>query len=213
MKKLIKIYGVLILMLSLSISCEQQNDIKSANQIQDLTSQVTSSSKFQNLNISLNSISLENSQFITAEKKSLFIPFIGFDDRKGVIAIFSNENKLLAVAFYEMVTNVPADLIYSELKNGSFLGDYVLRTEDGTVEIKMAKSKIIATQVAKSSRSGRTSACNGITQPGGAADCAGARLINMNWYDQAWCYSTFMVCMTHLTISCAIDGCVVGPVL
>lgn len=209
MKKIPKIFGILILISSLSISCEQQNDIKPVNQILDLANQVTSSSKFQNLNIPLKSISLENSQFISPEKKSLFIPFKGSDVRKGVIAIFSSENKLIAVAFYEAVTSVSADLIYSELKNESFLGDFIFQTEDGTLKVSMEKSKIISSKVAKSDIAGRISECNGITQQGGALDCAGARLQDMNWFDKSICYIGFMPCMAQLVISCAIDGCAV----
>ena len=65
------------------------------------------------------------------------------------------------------ITSVSADLIYSELKNESFLGDFIFQTEDGTLKVSMEKSKINSSKVAKSDIAGRVSECNGITQQGG----------------------------------------------
>lgn len=77
------------------------------------------------------------------------------------------------------------------------------------MQLNMEKSKIISSRVAKTSASGRALACNGLSEPGGALDCAGARLENMNWFDAAICYATFVPCMAQLVVSCAIDGCAV----
>lgn len=208
MKSLTKVLTSIALLSFTIFSCDQENEISSTNRLSVLTKQTLSSSKFLNLDIPLTKLNANASQYVNNEEKSIFIPFNGLDDRNGIIAIFNKANMLLEVAEYQAITIVSADQVYSELRNGNFKGTFVFRLESGEIRLNMEKSKIIS-KVEKTVTSGRTSACNGFTQPGGALDCAGQRLENMNWVDATICYASFVPCMAQLIISCMVDKCAI----
>ncbi len=207
MKTASKWTTVLILIGVSIISCEQEPSVKPSDQLGTLTDKIISSRTFLNLDIPVNSLYVTGSLFINAEKRSVLIPFKGWDDRKGIIALFNDDQEILTVVSYEAVTDTPSDLIYDELKSGSFSGTMIFRDEAGDLEINMQNSRIVSSKSIDRNITGRTLACAGMTEQGGPLWCAGARLENMNWFDAALCYASFMACMAELVISCAIDGC------
>jgi hypothetical protein len=191
-----------------TISCDQDQEIEASqnDRVSTLVEVALTSSKFQNLNISVSELDIKKAKYINADENSIAIPFVGYADKKAIITIFNKENSILAIAAYEAITNVPADQIYEELKNGSFNGTFEFKMEIGEMKIEMLKSKIISKAMTINNPVAK---CNGWSEPGGPLDCAGARLENMNWWDAGWCYATFGYCMAQLAISCWIDDCVV----
>jgi hypothetical protein len=206
MKSLAKVFTIIVLCSIATFSCDQESGISSIDRLPSLTKETLSSSQFLNLNVPLSQLNVKASQYVNTEENSIFIPFNGHDDRKGVIAIFNKMSIPIAVSEYEVITSISADQVFSQLKKGNFNGTFVVRLETGEMQLKMENSKIISKNV-RTAAGGRMLVCNGFTQPGGALDCAGQRLENMNWLEQARCFSTFIPCMVELVLSCMIDKC------
>ena len=107
---------VIPLLIGLILSCEQKNEIKKLDRVTELTNQVVSSIQFTSLKIKLSDLNLAASKYVDIEKNSIVIPFVGRDNRKGVVAIFDGNDDLKGVMEFEALTNVESDQIYSELQ-------------------------------------------------------------------------------------------------
>lgn len=195
---------------SLMSSCENESKAP-VTLLSLMINQVIASNRLQTLDIGTHSLSPENSKFINSERNSVWIPFNDNDSRRGIIAFFSKTNELTGVSYYETISNTPTDLVYSELKSGSFVGSFIFRTEIGTLQVDIDRFKIISKVTQRSANRTSLVGCQGLSEPGGALDCAGARLTNMNWFDSAICYAAFIPCMAQMVFSCILDKCVVSP--
>jgi hypothetical protein len=197
-------------MISLFISCEQQDEIAPINETEALTNSVIASDQFKNLGVSLTSLNVKHSQFTTSKKKSLVIPFHGQEDKKGVLALFNDKHDLIYIAVIETKTSIPTDQIPSEIETGNFRGDFTFTTETGSLQVSLENSVITGSRTTRSLHAARKEPkCNDITKKGGAYDCAGARIQKLNWFDKSICYINFGYCFAEEVISCAIDGCTV----
>jgi hypothetical protein len=198
---------ILLFFVIVVFSCEQNSELSRVDDPRRLADVTVASSKFKNLDVSVSNLNTSASKFINDERRSILIPFRGIDDRKGVIALFSDQYTLIEVAMYEVKTSIPSEMVFDALKNETFDGTFIFLDENARIEIAMERSKIISSKGSKYFISGRGLSCNGMTEPGGALDCAGNRLVNMNWFDAAICYASFVPCMAQLVVSCMIDGC------
>ena len=199
-----------IIMISLFISCEQQDKIAPVNETESLTNSVITSEQFKNLGVPLTSLNVQNSQFTTSKKKSLVIPFSGQEDKKGVLALFNDQYDLVYIAIIETQTSIATDQIPSEIETGKFRGDFIFTTETGSLQLSLENSTITRSRTTRSATARKEPKCNDITRRGGAYDCAGARIQKLNWFDKSLCYVNFMYCFGEEVISCAIDGCTVN---
>jgi hypothetical protein len=198
-----------IIMISLFISCEQQDEVAPVHETASLTNSIIASDQFKNLGVPLTSLNVSNSQFTTSKKKSLVIPFDGQEDKKGVLALFNDQYELLYIAIIETQTSIPTDQIPSEIDNGKFHGDFTFTTETGSLQLSLENSTITGSRTTRSATARKEPRCNDITRRGGAYDCAGARIQKRNWFDKSICYINFGYCFAEEVISCAIDGCTV----
>lgn len=201
-----KLFVLLAAICSLTISCEQEINVVPSNRINDLTSKVISNSSFLNLDIPLSSINIGSSQFVSKEENGIFIPMKDKTTDAGIIALFNDKSEITSIAFYQLQTTTQSDLVIDEIKAGKFNGSFTLQNETANLRINIEKSKIVSDSY-ESRANGRNVTCNGMTERGGALDCAGARLEAMNWFDAALCYASFGGCFGASVISCAIDGC------
>lgn len=196
----------LVLILSVLFSCEEQPRLAAVDRLQQLTKQSLMSEDFKSLNVSLSGLNYEASAFINANENSIFIPFYGSDNRRGIIALFNDANVLRSMVEYEVITDVAVEDIYSSLISKTFAGRFHFRTPEGEIELMTERSRVVSSVVRRVS-SGRVSDCNYITESGGALDCAGSRIENMNWFKKTLCYIDFLPCLIEESISCWIDGC------
>lgn len=202
----------LALACAMAMSCEQGSDVASVSPLDKLASEVTASSSFTNLGISLKDLNLKNVHYTNAAKDAIIIPFAGMDGKKGVLALLGDQNSIRSVSYFEAISKTEPDQVFNQLSNGTFDGSFVFGNEYWRIQLDVEKSQIVSRNSKKTTMANaRTSACKGMTQPGGALDCAGARISSKNWLDATVCYITFVECLAQETISCAIDGCVVNP--
>lgn len=198
-----------VIMISLFISCEQQDEIAPVNETEPLANSVIASDQFKNLGVPLTSLNVKNSQFTTSKKKSLVIPFNGQEDKKGILALLNEQYDLIYIAIIETQTSIPTDQIPSEIEIGKFSGDFIFTTETGSLQLSLENSIITGSRTTRSATARKEPKCNDITKKGGAYDCAGARIQKRNWFDKSICYINFGYCFAEEVISCAIDGCTV----
>jgi hypothetical protein len=199
-----------VIIISAFISCEQQDEIKPVNEIEPLTNSVVASDQFKNLGVPLTSLNIKSTQFTTSKKRSLVIPFLGLEDRKGILAFFDNKQNLVYIAIVETQTAIPSDLISSEIENGRFKGQFKFTTETGSLQLSLENSRIVGSHTVRTANARKEPKCNDITKKGGAYDCAGARIEKRNWFDKSLCYINFGYCFAEEVISCALDGCTVN---
>jgi hypothetical protein len=201
--KYLKKVIVLPLMIGLVLACGQKNEIK-LDRVTELTNQVVSSIQFTSLQIKLSDLNLAGSQYVDVEKNSIAIPFVGRDARKGLVAIFDEDDGLKGVMEFEALTTVAPNQIYTELKNGRFNGTFVFRMGMGKISLQLENSKVISSVMAR--MDGSTIAfkkCDATS----ALDCARAKIEQMNWFDWMLCNLEFIVCLTREVIKCVFDGC------
>ena len=199
-----------IIAISLFMSCEQQNEVVPVHETESLANYVVASNDFKNLGVPVTSLNIRNTQFTTSKRKSIVIPFHGQEDRKGIITLFDKKQNLVYIAIIETQSNVPADLIPSEIENGKFTGQFKFTTETGSLQLSLESSRIVGTETIRAANARQEPKCNDITKRGGAYDCAGARIQKRNWFDKSICYINFGYCFAEEVISCAIDGCTVN---
>ncbi|MCZ8020213.1 MAG: hypothetical protein O9302_03280 [Cyclobacteriaceae bacterium] len=190
----------------LSISCEQENLKPAESKIDKLTKEVLSSNAFQNLNIATSELNTSDVRFTNANENAIVISYKGLEGKKGVLALLNEKSEIRSVTYFEAITDAPADLIFSQLQEGKFNGTFVFGGEFGELRLDVEQSKVIS-QSAIENKNARNAKCAGITEKGGALDCAGKRIADKNWFDATICYVEFMICLAQETISCAIDGC------
>ena len=208
MKHLKKVI-VVPLLIGLILSCEQKNEIKKLDRVTELANQVVSSVQFTSLKIKPNDLNLAGANYVDNNKNSIVIPYVGRDDRKGVVAIFDENDGLRGVMEFEALTNVGPDQILSELQNGTFNGTFVYRIGIGKMTLQLENSKVTSSSMARTDGSAMAFKCREFDETGGALDCAGARFEQMDWAQQAFCVWSFVPCMAKLVLFCIIDGCTV----
>lgn len=189
------------------ISCDTMPEPE-INSIDVLTSKVLESSNFDALGISPNELNIQASQFTTSEKEAIYIPYAGESLGKGIVALFDKASyKIRTVAQFEIKMEGDLNNFQESMGNGTFNGEMTFINSSYNLHFELRNSKILKKSVTKQARA---LACGPMSQPGGALDCAGARLEQMNYWDKAFVYlSGFMPWLAQETISCMIDGCVV----
>lgn len=192
--------------ISIWLSCETPTPDVLPNRIQGLAQTVLSSEQFKNLNLDAATFNLSDARFVTSDQKSISIPVYQRDDRSGLVAIFNDDQSLKKVMFFDVTVQSQTTDIYSDLKGGKFDGTFFFKFEEGAIALNVENSIVLQTKISTTKMAEKCAywASEG---PGGAFDCAGSRLVDMNWYEKALCYQSFVICMANNVISCAIDGC------
>jgi hypothetical protein len=207
MRQLLKSALLCIGICSSVISCDTMPEPE-VNSIDVLTSNVLKSSSFKALGVAPNDLNIQSSQFTTSEKEAIYIPYAGESLGKGIVALFDkNSYKIQTVVQFEIKMDGDLNKFKESMENGTFNGEMTFINSNYNVQFELKNSKMLKKSISKQSRA---SACGPMSQPGGALDCAGARLEQMNWLDSAAVYlSGFMPWLVQEVASCLLDGCVV----
>ena len=209
MKRFDLIHCVLVLSLLAAVSCDEQQTSRRNDDLLYFKNTIVSSGKLESLDIDPDELDLDKIAFVNSEKLSLFIPFFADQSGKsGVIGFFGVNKNLKGLTTFKIVTSTRQDEFETAMRNNAFDASLTVTSEYGSVNVRYEKSKL--KEISSSSRKLSTAECNGFTQSGGPLDCAGLRLENMNWFDKAICYTSFMVCMGQLVGSCIVDNCEVN---
>lgn len=209
MKQKIKVFLLIItLSAGFGISCEN-TETTPVNSKEALTSKILASEKFESLNISLGKLDIENSVFTTSKKDAVVIPSKINGETSGVIALFDKNYTIRTVMYFNVATTIESGAINSAFIDGTFNGEMEFRNEYVTTKFTMINSKVINKKAHLSALVAPS--CSSFSLPGGALDCAGARIANMNFVDATFCYATFIYCLAQEVASCYADGCVVNP--
>jgi hypothetical protein len=206
MKQLSKSLAALLVASCCSISCKQEVLDQPATQLELLIQQVLSSDDFRNLGIPMNALDIENAGYVNDAKNSIFINPKDVYVNGAVVALLDENDQVLTAVYVEMHTETKVENVYAEMKAGSFNGSFLIRSGDGGFEANIEKSKIAGSK-SIATLMGRTKKCKGWTEIGGPLDCFGSRLVDMNWVDRTFCYTSFMVCMAEEVASCIVDDC------
>jgi hypothetical protein len=203
----------LILVSSLALSCEHESVNTRPNQISKLATKITSSSGFRNMNISLSDLNVGNAHFINKEENSVVIPYLGMDGKRGILALFDKDFEVRTVIYFEVMSSLDPNQVQSKMESGEFNGSFIIGNEYGRLQLNLERSKLVSRSTIRNedARTSKVAECNDITQPGGAYDCAGARIQNLNWVDKIACYAFFVECFALNVASCIVDDCEVSP--
>jgi hypothetical protein len=206
-KRLITPLTFVILVL-FAVSCDNQNAVtpQTNNPIQ-LAQTVLGSTQFKNLGLAASNFSLVDSHYSDKDNNFLSIPLKGTANQSGLMILLNSDRSIKRILYFEINTNQAGDL-YSNLKTGVFNGSFLFKFEEGVVQLEVKNSAVSQTKIKRTYLAARCAywASEG---GGGAFDCAGKRIQNMNWLDKTICYTTFAECLAQTVISCAIDGCTI----
>jgi hypothetical protein len=192
---------VMPILIGLIFSCEQKNEIK-PDRLGELTTQVVSSAEFNRLQLTLSDLNLAGSQYVDVHKNSIAIPFVGRDDRKGVVAMFDENDVLRGLMEFEALTNVDSDHMYVEFRDRTLNGTFAFRTGLGKMVIQLENSRPISSSMARTD--GSAFACRLWDE---VIACAYFSFDQMNYLDQTICILSFAPCIARLVLLCLLDGC------
>jgi len=190
----------------IEFSCEKPSPNVELDLIHSLAQAAVSSEQFKNLDLDLANFNLSDAHFVTSDQNSIGIPANNSAGRSGLVAIFNDDQSLKKIMFFDVKVYSQTTDIHSDLKSGKFDGTFLFKFEEGAVNLEVEKSLVIQTKIDKT-RFAEKCAYWASEGGGGAFDCAGGRISNLNWWDKALCYAGFMECLAQNVISCAIDGC------
>lgn len=188
------------------LSCERPAADVRPGLAKTLAQTALTSDQFKNLELDVSRFSLSDAQFTTRDQKSIYIPTIGLDNQSGLAAIFNDDQSLKKIMFFDVDTNSEGENIEADLKKGKFDGTFLFQFEEGSVHFDVEKSQILHKKIRKTKFAEKCAywASEG---PGGAFDCAGRRLTEMDLLQKLDCYWSFWPCMALNVLSCAWDGC------
>jgi hypothetical protein len=209
-----KLSVLLIGVLCTALSCSTQDEFKVTTNEQLLHT----SYAFRSLNVDESKLDFELAERTTTDKgfNILRVPFKN-SKGKNIINLLNNDGYIIFSALQEFQSTLKQDDYVKAYQENRFEGTLTILSSSGDyIGLDFQQSKVKSMFVGAGNggvdAAARTEACAGMTEKGGALDCASASLEAEGPFSKAMCYIEIIPCLGLKVLDCLWLGCPMTPI-